>query len=357
MQIQLLIPGLLWPAPTLLGPASGLALDGLATLLGRGRWQVRAFEPYDRQLARLFGLDGETLALAALRRLGEADAAAPEPGSHWLCADPVNLSFAREHLLLNAFQPEDIAADEAATLIAALNDTFADLGRFEACAGNRWYLQLAAPTRCTSYPVHDVVGRPVKLFLPEGEDARLWQRTMNEAQILLHNHALNTSRSAAGRAPINSLWLWGAGTLQHSARAPMAAVQASDALGVGLARAAGLSPAAPDLAAASTQPTLVVLDELLRPSQQFDLEGWRNGLEALERDWFAPLAEALRRGRLDSLRLIAPGDRGTLELELSAAARWKFWRRPHPFNALLASLAPAARADHGQPQGSAPDDR
>ncbi|MGD9872293.1 MAG: hypothetical protein AB7S63_14755, partial [Thauera sp.] len=61
MQIQLLIPGLLWPVATLLGPASGLALDGLATLLGRGRRQVTAFEPYDRQLARLFGLHGDTL--------------------------------------------------------------------------------------------------------------------------------------------------------------------------------------------------------------------------------------------------------------------------------------------------------
>ena len=49
MQIQLLIPGLLWPTATLLGPASGLALDGLATLLGRGTRAVREFEPYDRQ--------------------------------------------------------------------------------------------------------------------------------------------------------------------------------------------------------------------------------------------------------------------------------------------------------------------
>ena len=82
MQIQLLIPGLLWPVATLLGPASGLALGGLATLLGRGRRQVTAFEPYDRQLARLFGVPGDTLPMAFLRRLGEADAPAPEPDSH-----------------------------------------------------------------------------------------------------------------------------------------------------------------------------------------------------------------------------------------------------------------------------------
>ena len=64
MQIQLLIPGLLWP---------------VATLLGRGRRPVTAVEPDDRQLARLFGVPGDTLPLAMLRRLGEADAPAPDP--------------------------------------------------------------------------------------------------------------------------------------------------------------------------------------------------------------------------------------------------------------------------------------
>ncbi len=150
MQIQLLIPGLLWPGATLLGPASGLALDGLAALLGRGRRLVRAFEPYDRQLARLFGLEGDGLPLGMLRRLGETDAAAPPPGSHWLCADPVNLSFAREHLLLYAFADGELIQDEADTLIVALNEVFADLGRFEACTPTRWYLRLHQPTAARS---------------------------------------------------------------------------------------------------------------------------------------------------------------------------------------------------------------
>jgi hypothetical protein len=299
-----------------------------------------AFEPYDRQLLRLFGLDADPLPLAALRRLGEADAP-PPPGSHWLCADPVNLSFAREHLLLNAFRPEDIGDDEAATLIALLNDTFADLGHFEAAAGNRWYLRLAAPTRFTSYPVHDVVGRPIKLFLPEGEDARLWQRTMNEAQILLHNHALNVARSAAGRAPINSLWLWGNGTLDMPLRAPLAAVEAEDALALGLARAAGLAADRPQVASALRTDTLVVLDALRAPALLLDLDTWRERLLGLERDWFVPLAAALSSGRLQRLTLSAAGDRGTLELEVSARARWKFWRKPLPLATLLQSLQPA----------------
>lgn len=341
MQIQLLIPGLLWPAATLLGPASGLALDGLSTLLGRGRRQVTAFEPYDRQLARLFGLHGDPLPLAMLRRLGEADAPAPEPGANWLCADPVNLSFAREHLLLQAFPDEELDAAESAELVAELDALFADLGRFEACTPTRWYLRLHRPTAVTLYPLDDVTGRPVKHFLPEGEDARLWQRTMNEAQIVLHNHARSRAREDAGRRAVNSVWLWGAGVLDTSPQAPARQVQASDPISIGLARAAGVAVTPPNPAGALTQDTLVVLDVLRKPAQQLDLDTWRRELEALERDWFVPLANAFRAGRIDALRLTAPGDRGTLQLELRRSERWKFWRKPCGFDALLKSIAPA----------------
>ncbi|HRP95763.1 MAG TPA: hypothetical protein PL143_05885 [Rhodocyclaceae bacterium] len=354
MQIQLLIPGLLWPVATLLGPASGLALDGLAALLGRGRRQVTAFEPYDRQLARLFGLHGDTLPMATLRRLGEADAPAPEPGSHWLCADPVNLSFAREHLLLQAFPDEELEIEESAELVAALNEIFADLGHFEACTPTRWYLRLHQPTAVTLYPIDDVTGRPVKHFLPEGEDARLWQRTMNEAQIVLHNHARSRAREEAGRRAVNSVWFWGAGVLEGAPRAPARQVQATDPISIGLARAAAVSVGLPDTAAAFARDTLVVLDSLRKPAQQLDLDAWRRGLEALERDWFAPLAEALQRGRVDTLHLTAPGDRGTLQLELRASARWKFWRKPYPFETLLKSLAPAPMTAPDTPPASHP---
>ena len=107
-----------------------------------------------------------------------------------------------------------------------------------------------------------------------------------------------------------------------------------------IARAAGVSVGAPDPAAALAQDTLVVLDALRKPAQQLDLDAWRSGLEALEGDWFAPLAEAFRTGRIDTLHLTAPGDRGTLQLELRRSERWKFWRKPYGFDALLKSIAP-----------------
>ena len=354
MQIQLLIPGLLWPTATLLGPAAGLALDGLTTLLGRGTRSMHGFEPYDRQLARLFGLEGDALPLAALRRLGEPDAPPPADGGHWLCADPVNLSFAREHLLLQAFDDDQLPAEESAELVAALNEVFADLGRFEACTPTRWYLHLSRASRGTLYPLDDVVGRPVKHFLPEGDDARLWQRTMNEAQILLHNHPLSRAREESGLRAVNSVWLWDAGEPERMPQAPAALVQATDPLSIGLARAGQVPVATPDLAPALKQDTLVIIDSLRKPAQRLDLDAWRSGLEALERDWFAPLAEALKRGHIDTLRLTAPGDRGTLVVTSRRADRWKFWRKPYAFDALLKSIAPAPMTLPDAPPPTAP---
>lgn len=357
MQIHLVIPGLIWPGISAISPASGLELPALARLLGLGRHRMAPFEPLDHQLARLFGYvtpanESDSLPLAALRRLGEPSMPAPDVNSQWLCADPVNLSFAREHLLLNEFPADELDPAEVAALIASLNETFPDLGRFEASTPTRWYLRLAAATRVRLYPLHDVIGRPIKNFLPEGDDARLWQRTMNEAQVLLHNHPVNQAREAAGRRPANSLWFWGAGTLRSGTTGPFSTVQSREPLTRGLARAGGLVPGEPDCREALRQDTLVVLDSLLKPSLQLDIDNWRAQLVELERDWFAPLADALRSKRLHALTLTAPGDRGTLELVARAADGWKFWRKPFAFDALLKSLAPAAAPIPGQTPSS-----
>jgi hypothetical protein len=353
MQIHLVIPGLIWPGASAISPASGLQLPALARLLGLGHRHVAPFEPLDRQLARLLGYptpdaDDETLPLAALRRLGED--APPPAASHWLCADPVNLSFAREHLLLNEFPEDELSPDEVTALIGTLNDTFADIGQFEACTSARWYLRLPEPTHARLYPLHDVVGRPIQHFLPEGQDARLWQRTMNEIQVVLHNHPVNQARESAGLRPANSLWLWGAGELAAAARKPTTAVQTREPLTRGLARAAGIEPTPPDCTAAMKDDTLVIVDSLLKPALQLDIDRWRNALVVLEQEWFTPLADALRNRRVRSLRLTAPGDRGTLELGVQASDSWKFWRKPYAFDALLKTMAPPPAA----PIGNAP---
>ena len=79
-----------------------------------------------------------------------------------------------------------------------------------------------------------------------------------------------------------------------------------------------------------------MLDTLLAAARQLDLDAWRANLADVERDWFVPLAEALRDRRLHTLTLTAPGDRNTVELEVRSGDRWKFWLKPVSFEALYA---------------------
>ncbi|THF60822.1 hypothetical protein [Pseudothauera rhizosphaerae] len=338
MHLHLVLPGLLWPGTQTADPAGGLDLPALERLLGHGRLRTSAPTGADDWLHAAFALDPQQVSAAALRRLGEEDAGTPSGGADWLCADPVGLSFAREHLILADASTLDIAAGEAAALIDALNDTFADVGRFEAATPERWYLRPAEPPAARFVPLLQAVGRPVARSLPEGADASRWQRVTSEIQIMLHNHPVNRAREEAGRPLINSLWLWGGGHVPASARSPLPAVQAASPEVRGLARAAGIDPRTPNPIDALTTPTLVVLEHLARPALHLDLDAWRNGLAALEREWYVPVLDALKTGRLKTLILSAPGTRATLELTLSARNLWKFWQRPRSLDALHKTL-------------------
>jgi hypothetical protein len=330
MRLHLVVPGLLWPTTQARNYARDLPLPALSALLGHASIAFGPARAPDVWLAGLFGLKTDA-PLAALRRLGEASLPPPPAGSAWLCADPVHLRFAREHLILSDAAELDLSAEEAAALVASLNETFPDLGHFEAGAPARWYLRLAASPEAYFFPLSEVASRPVAHFLPEGREAARWARTMNEAQIVLHNHPVNQAREADGRGVANSLWLWGAGgelPTQSSPLAPPAPrILASGPVARGLARAAGLEPGEPALPAAG-EDSLIVLEDLLRPATYLDLDRWRDTLVALETAWFAPLLAALKSRRVADLRISAPGDRATVELHISAGRLWKFWRKP-----------------------------
>jgi hypothetical protein len=336
-RLLLVVPGLLWPAQQTHRPAQNMALTALARLLGRGRRRIEAHTHEECFLARLFGVDDEMPPLAALRHLGEDDGPASEsdPGAHWLCADPVNLSLTREHLLLADFADDEIDKTEAAALIAALTADFPDLGQFSAATPTRWYLRRERPPTVRFAPLHDAVGRSILHFLPEGEegddhDARHWRHILNEVQIALHHHPVNKAREAAGRRAINSLWFWGGSPRPDTTpRAPCPAIQALDPMARGLARAASIEPGLPDVAAALRAESLVVLNELAAPARHRDLDAWRTALAALETDWFAPIAAALDGGgSLHQFQLLAPGERIGFSLTVSHRARWCFWRKP-----------------------------
>jgi len=349
MQLTLLVPELIWPEPDDRDTLDALACPALSTLIARSRFVRRPPQSLEATLTDAFDL-AEGAPYGAFRLLGEdlaPDGVAAD--ACWVCADPVHLRFQQDRLILADSGTFGIEVDEAQVLAGELNRYFPDIGRFHVATAERWYLQLAANAhleRLDVPPLSAIAGRRVEQLLPPTPQTARLRQLLNEAQMVLHGHPANAARESAGRMPINSLWLWGAGALPHGMASTFDGVWSGNPLALGLGRAAGVpTHAVPGDAAAllaSVAPEtshLVVIEDLLGPVQYQDGDAYRAALLALEERWFAPLRKALLAGKITRLRLETSTAYGALAWESGRSDQWKLWRRAQPLAAIAQNLA------------------
>lgn len=333
MPLTLLIPELIWPEPGDHERFTRLLCPALERLLARGRFTRHPVHSFEHALAGLFGQSGET-PLAALRRLGESQPPGPDDAI-WINADPVHLKLQQDRLILADSGGFSLAGEEAEELVATLNAELGESGRLHVGTAGRWYLECRDPALADGIgaaPLSAVAGRNIEAQLADALQSRALRRLTSELQMLLHAHPINRHREASGELPINSLWLWGAGRRPEHLAADYDKVIAGDALALGLARAAGIATTAPQTDGIATVDgkALFVRDDALVPVQYEDAEAYAEAIARLERECFAPLLDALLRGRLDRLRLLAPTVYGLLDWEVGRVDLLKFWRAPQP---------------------------
>ncbi len=58
---------------------------------------------------------------------------------------------------------------------------------------------------------HDILGQPIKDYLPSGEDGKVFYELMKASWDILEHHPVNQARRARGLRPANSIWLWSPG--------------------------------------------------------------------------------------------------------------------------------------------------
>lgn len=342
MRLHLIIPGLLWPGKALHDTAYDLDLPALSWLLGRAHLTWHPPQPLEHGLCEAFGVDtgGEAgPPLAALRLLGEGGA----PGNAiWLCADPVHLHIerGRMHLSENALST---SAEEMREMIDALAPCVAEIGEFHRTAddaGGRAYLRLHEMPRLATTPPSSMLSQSA--LIAQGADAARWMRIGNDVQMALHGLVLNAQRERDGRPTVNSVWFWGPGALPPPGVRRHALACGNSPLLRGLARWSATpvedlpaDPGALPRVTASGE-ILLLIDALQDAARCFDALAWRDALSALDHRWFNDLRRALSGGRLDSLRISAPGEDACLDLRLARRDALKLWRRPKP----LAGLRP-----------------
>jgi len=345
MHCHLLLPDLFWPERDFSDVYRGLDTPALERLLVKGRRHAAAGPVEAGPFA---ATSAEAWLCAQFNVDRQADwPAAPyclladggKPGKHhWLRADPVHLRLEGSRLVLADSGIFPVTQQEAENLADSLNAHFFGDGLiFYPLRPDRWYLRVERAPALETTPLPEAAGRSIDALLPRGADAPSWRARLNDIQMLLHGHAVNEEREKAGELPINSVWLWGGGKLPDALRAPFNAVWSRDPFAAGLAQAARIAARdLPDSAAgllrasASEGVNLIVLDRLRAPAQYGDAHGWRAGLAQLERDWFAPLLEALRQERIGMLSLHAPGPAGALSVEVTHGDLRRFWRRVKP---------------------------
>ena len=282
---------------------------------------------FERALLRGF-CEADPAPWAALSFWG--DTGAP-PAGPVLRADPLHLQAGTQHHVHFDQARLHLDAEESAALLASLNDLLQTDGMaLEAPSPGRWYLHLPAAADIATQPLSHGLARGTALWAPQGAGATRFKELMTELQMLLHDHPVNTARERLGQLPVNSLWLWGEGSLPLERRAPFDLIVGGDAMARGLALASGAAWRADWSALGASAPILPlrilwVVDDLLRPALWSDREAWLDGLVHLENALATALETQLARARLELRPLAGHAYR------YLPGHRWRLWRRARPF--------------------------
>jgi hypothetical protein len=304
----------------------------LQLLLARGRRKETETGTLEEWCAHAFALGAGPLPAGALT----AHAHGAEPAC-WLRADPVHLRADRDRLLLIPSAGFDISAVEAKELCAELDRLFGAQFTLHAFSPEHWGLRAKEVMALATRPPLEIAGRDIDAELPD----KRFHALLNEIQMALYQHAVNTAREARGAPVVNSVWLWGAGPLPAAAAvskaSPWQSLSAEDPAALGLAKLAGMRHRAPGPGAGAWLERapedgrhLVVLDMLRGAAALGDAEALTQRLQKLETDWFAPSLAALRAGRIGMITLHVP-DAG-LSFETARGDLRRFWRRPRPLS-------------------------
>ncbi len=285
------------------------------------RWLARADHRLDEQpqelLARILdALDLPPLqeGLGALRMWGQTG---DRPTTWIAAADPVYLEPRLDHLCLHELTRASVQPAELRLLIDHLQETLAESANFGfARLGDCGYLRCDEPLATPTVPACVVDQQVPTEFLPQGPSAAAFRNLQSEIEMALHDHDVNQRRVAAGKQPVNSLWLWGGGMAPERVTRDLPRLFANDPLlhgywesGNGVAE---LWPGTMDEVIASCPGGFVAVAPA-QPGAETELE-----------DCLQALRTALREKRVSELRLLFR-DGYSAYVRRSHALR--FWRR------------------------------
>ncbi|MBT3922736.1 MAG: phosphoglycerate mutase [Nitrospina sp.] len=139
----------------------------------------------------------------------------PAPDEIALCCDLVTLQPTHDDMVMKDYTGGLLSHDDSGLLLNALQEQVIDAPvTFHHGGGyhNLMFIKIP-PISERLTPPNELIGEGIRQFMPEGKEVRELIFVMNQAQIILHNHAQNKKRVAEKIDPVNSIWFWGNGEL------------------------------------------------------------------------------------------------------------------------------------------------
>jgi 2,3-bisphosphoglycerate-independent phosphoglycerate mutase len=148
---------------------------------------------------------------------------------------------------MDDFSADHITTAEAHQILATLSEKLSEHGveLYPGVSYRHLLVWRNGRDRIRTVPPHDIQGKPIHPYLPEGEGAETLLHLITGSQILLKDHPVNQARREAGKKEANSIWLWGQGRTPKMEKfrelygVDGAVISAVDLL-KGIGRAAGL---------------------------------------------------------------------------------------------------------------------
>lgn len=251
--------------------------------------------PHEQVLARLQGWQGEDgrWPLAAWSAQQDGCLAVdpgPEGGATgWGLLTPCHWHVGSDQVTLIDPAALELDADESRALLDAVRPSFEAEGwSMHWGAALRWYVSHPLLAELKTASPDRAIGRNLDIWL-RGNDpqARRLRRLQVEAQMLWHDHPVNTAREAQRALTVNSFWLSGCGRPQPS-RLPLALA----------------NPAPSDTATAAGSAVPLQIETRLRAAMlASDWAEWCAVWRALDAGPIAELLARVRRGEAITLTL------------------------------------------------------
>lgn len=109
---------------------------------------------------------------------------------------------------------DEITTEEAAELLKAIQAEFESETRhfFVGVSYRHALIWNNGSTQVTLTPPHNILGKVIGGFLPQGDHSELISHMMKKSYDILNQHPINQKRREKGLRPANSIWPWGEGT-------------------------------------------------------------------------------------------------------------------------------------------------